>query len=485
MYLGLDIGTSCVKAVVIDDQGEFVAQSSAPLSVSRPHHLWSEQDPQSWWAATGAAVTGLPAHVRSKICGIGLAGQMHGATVLDRDHRVLRPAILWNDGRAGAQCAALEAAVPALATITGNRAMPGFTAPKLAWLREHEPDVFGATAMVLLPKDYIRLRMTGDCASDMSDSAGTLWLDVAGRDWSDTMLAATGLSRAAMPRLCEGPEITGQLRQDIADEWGMPRAPVVAGGGDNAAGAIGAGVVDPGDAFLSLGTSGVLFLAQADYHPNPAGGVHTFCHALPGRWHQMAVHLSAASCLDWAIRLTGFDDTHAFLRTVERRAQPCGREIFLPYLSGERTPHNDPNAAGVLFGLGHDSGQIEVGQAVLEGVAMAFRDGLDALVLAGSAPASITIIGGGSRSLYWGKLLAAALETNVIYREGSEVGPALGAARLALLGVAAVPVQHACPAPPIVRIVEPDAALVDHFARRQPKFRSLYTALSALFPEAP
>ncbi len=484
MFLGLDIGTSCVKAVVIDLSGAVVAQSSSPLTVSRPQPLWSEQDPEDWWQATNATIAALPAEIRRNIRGIGLAGQMHGATLLDRQHSALRPAILWNDGRSAAQCVELAAVVPDLGEITGNQAMPGFTAPKLAWLRHHEPALFDAVAMVLLPKDYVRLRMTGDCASDMSDAAGTLWMNVALRDWSDTVLSATGLTRSEMPRLYEGPEITGVLRPTIAERWEMAQVPVIAGAGDNAAGAIGMGVVNPGDAFLSLGTSGVLFLANEGYHPNPAGGVHTFCHALPDRWHQMAVHLSAASCLDWAARLTGQVDTSGLLRTIERRAEPCGRELFLPYLSGERTPHNDPDASGVLFGLGHDSDAAAIGQAVLEGVAMAFRDGLDSLTAAGGEADSITLIGGGARSIYWGQLLAAALDTPIVYREGSEVGPALGAARLALLGVERPPLSDACPSPRIVRVVEPDHALVAHFAQRQAKFRSLYSVLCPLFPEA-
>ncbi|WP_420381005.1 xylulokinase [Novosphingobium sp.] len=483
MFLGLDIGTSCVKAVVVDETGTVVGQASVDLTSSRPHPLWSEQDPADWWSATNSAVSQLPAGIRRGVRGIGLAGQMHGATLLDRSHRALRPAILWNDGRAAAQCVQLEADCPDLGAISGNRAMPGFTAPKLMWVREHEPAIFDQVAMVLLPKDYVRLRMTGDCASDMSDAAGTLWLDVARRDWSDRLLAATGLTRSQMPALHEGSDITGRLRAELAEAWGMDQVPVVAGGGDNAAGAVGVGVVRPGDAFLSLGTSGVLFLANATYQPNPAGGVHTFCHALPNRWHQMAVHLSAASCIDWAARLTGLNDAAALLRVVENRGALAQSVVFLPYLSGERTPHNDPNATGVLFGLNHDSDAAVVGQAVLEGVAMAFRDGLDALVDAGSQLDTITVIGGGSRSAYWGRLLAASLDRPLTYRRGGEVGPAYGAARLAQLGVDHGTVEIVCAPPPVDRVIEPEPALVEHFARHQPHFRSLYSSLQARFKE--
>lgn len=483
MFLGIDIGTSGVKAVLVDEADRVAAQATMPLEVSRPHPTWSEQDPDAWWRATCAAVDALDPTLRRSVRGVGLAGQMHGATLLDRDLRPLRPAILWNDGRSSAECAALEEAVPDLPVITGNRAMPGFTAPKLAWVRRHEPEVFGATAMVLLPKDFIRLCMTGDAASDMSDSAGTLWMDVGARDWSDVMLAATGLDRSHMPKLFEGTAITGQLSAAVADAWGMARVPVVAGGGDNAAGAIGVGVVRGGEAFLSLGTSGVLFLANDAYRPNPAGGVHSFCHALPGRWHQMSVILSAAACVDWAAHLTGVADVAALFALVEERGAPSGTETFLPYLSGERTPHNDPQAKGVLFGLTHESDPAAIAQAVLEGVAMAFRDGLDALTDSGAALDTITVIGGGARSPYWGRILASALGRPLTYRDGGEVGPAFGAARLARIGVTGEAIDQVCAPPPITATVAPDPRFVDHFGARQPAFRRLYTALKSSFQE--
>jgi xylulokinase len=483
MYLGIDVGTSCVKAVIVDDEGSVRDTASAPLTVSWPHPLWSEQNPADWWAATNGAVAALKPDLRASIKSVGLAGQMHGATLLGKDRRALRPAILWNDGRSAAQCTALEAAIPDLTQITGNRAMPGFTAPKLMWVREHEPDVFAATDMVLLPKDYVRLRMTGETASDLSDSAGTLWLDVAKRDWSDTMLDATGLSRAQMPTLYEGNAATGTLRAELAEAWGMARVPVAAGGGDNAAGAIGVGVVRAGDAFLSLGTSGVLFLANDGYRPNAAGGVHTFCHALPDRWHQMSVILSAASCIDWAARLCGMKDAASLFALVEARGRPADTEVFLPYLSGERTPHNDPNAKGVLFGLTHETDTAALGQSVLEGVAFAFRDGLDALLDSGATLDTITVIGGGARSAYWGKILASALGRPLIYRDGGEVGPAYGAARLARLALGSDAIEDICTPPSIIDIVEPDERLVDRFAARQPAFRHLYSTLKSSFTE--
>ncbi len=468
----------------MDWSGAVVETAHAALAVSRPHPLWSEQDPADWWAATNSAVTKLDLKRRSAVKAIGLSGQMHGATLLGADDQALRPAILWNDGRSAAQCASLEAAIPDLGQITGNRAMPGFTAPKLQWVRENEPEIFAQVKTVLLPKDYVRLQMTGELASDMSDSAGTLWMDVSARDWSDSMLAATGLDRSHMPKLFEGSAITGQLRDELAEAWGIGRVPVVAGGGDNAAGAVGVGVVRPGDAFLSLGTSGVLFLANGCCTPNPAAGVHSFCHALPDRWHQMSVILSAASCVDWAVKLCGMKDAAEMFAAVEARNAPAASEIFLPYLSGERTPHNDPFAKGVLFGLTHESDAAAIGQAVLEGVAIAFRDGMDALTDSGAHIDAITVIGGGARSHYWGSILASALGRPLVYRDGGEVGPAYGAARLAQLAETGASIDEICTAPAINHISETDDRLSEYFSARMPKFRALYQNLKNTFQES-
>ncbi len=481
MYLGIDVGTSSVKAVLMDDAGSVVEQANAALCVSRPQALWSEQDPSDWWSATNRAVCDLDLGRRCTVKAIGLSGQMHGATALGSDDQPLRPAILWNDGRSSAECAALESSVDGMTEITGNRAMPGFTAPKLMWMQTHEPALFAQVKTVLLPKDYVRLCMTGEKASDMSDSAGTLWLDVAKRDWSNTMLSATGLDRSHMPKLYEGSDFTGQLRAELAQAWGMERVPVVAGGGDNAAGAVGVGVVRSGEAFLSLGTSGVLFLANDGYRPNAAGGVHTFCHALPDRWHQMSVILSAASCIDWAAKLCGVADAGKMFELVEARGQPCESEIFLPYLSGERTPHNDPHAKGVLFGMTHETDASALAQAVLEGVAFAFRDGMDALLDSGAVLDTITVIGGGARSAYWGKILSAVLDRPLVYRDSGEVGAAYGAARLALLADQKVSVEQACAPPPILDVIDPDPVLADRYAHKIAKFRPLYTQLKTLF----
>ncbi len=483
MYLGIDVGTSSVKAALVDQGGAIAAQCAAPLRISRPKPGWSEQAPEDWWLATNAAVDRLDARLRARVEAVGLSGQMHGATLLGANDQPLRPAILWNDGRSVGECLQLERDEPNARQITGNIAMPGFTAPKVRWVRSHEPEVFASTRAVLLPKDYVRLRMTGDKATDLSDASGTLWVDVAKRSWSPEMLAATGLSETAMPRLFEGSAPTGTLRADVASEWGMRRVVVAAGGGDNAAGAVGAGVTKEGEAFLSLGTSGVLFVAGAAFRPNTGRAVHAFCHCLPDRWHQMSVMLSAASCLDWAAKLTGVGDAAALMARIEERGRLDGGEIFLPYLSGERTPHNDPLARGVLFGLDHESDAAAVGQAVLEGVAFAFADGLDALTQAGADVGEIRVIGGGARSAWWGRVLAAALERRLVYGAGSDVGPAYGAARLARLAHGKETVAAVCKPPPVQAVIEPDAADVERLASKRERFAKLYPDLRARFQE--
>ncbi len=480
MYLGIDVGTSCVKAVVTAASGEVLAQSSSDLTVSRPHPLWSEQDPAAWVEAAHKAVLGIDATIRAGVEGIGLAGQMHGATLLGSDDKPLRPAILWNDGRSFAECTALESAEPRTREITGNIAMPGFTAPKLAWVRAHEPDVFAATKTVLLPKDFVRLALTGEKASDMSDSAGTLWLDVAARDWSDDMLAATGLNRSHMPRLHEGPEVTGMLREDVAKAWGMGRVPVVAGAGDNAAGALGVGVLSDGQGMLSLGTSGVIFVANAAFRPNPAQAVHAFCHALPGVWHQMSVHLSAASCIDWAAKACNVPGPAEFFALAEGAGAACGPELFLPYLSGERTPHNDPHIRAAFIGLGNESTTSRMAAAVLEGVAFAHADGIDALRSAGTQIDELCVIGGGSRSAHWGRILSSVLGVRLVYLHGGEVGPALGGARLAQMAVTGASAADVCTRPPVRAVIEPDSALAAALDPKRARFRAAYAALSAI-----
>jgi xylulokinase len=482
MYLGIDLGTSGVKSILLNEQGQVVATHTEPLPLSRPHPLWSEQDPADWWAATDASLLALGAeHNLASVKALGLTGQMHGATLLDKQGQVLRPAILWNDGRSAEQCQALEMAVPNSRAITGNIMMPGFTAPKLAWVKQHEPEIFRCVDKVLLPKDYLRWRMTGVFATDMSDAAGTMWLDVPKRDWSDAMLAACALSRQQMPSLFEGTQVTGELSAELAQRWGIGRVPVVAGGGDNAAGAVGVGLYRAGQAMLSLGTSGVYFAVSEGFLSNPQQAVHSFCHALPNKWHLMSVMLSAASCLDWATKLTGMDSVASLLQRVEASTPAQSPVWFLPYLSGERTPHNNPNATGVLFGLTHEHGPADIGRAVLEGVGFALAEGMDALHTTGLKPDSITLIGGGARSSYWRQMLADISGYTLEYRTGGDVGPALGAARLAQLAMnSTYSLETLLPELPLEQTHYPDDVKYQCYLERRKTFRQLYQRLQPL-----
>ena len=436
MYLGLDLGTSSVKAIIMNEQCAVVASHSIPLTLSRPHPQWSEQDPQAWWQATDEAIKQLSrTQPMEQIQAIGLSGQMHGAVLLDAQQNILRPAILWNDGRSVKQCLRLAKQYPQFKEITGNLVMPGFTAPKLQWVAENEAEIFCQIAHVLLPKDFLRWKMSGNFASDMSDAAGTLWLDMQKRDWSDELLAATGLSRCQMPTLFEGNQITGYLLPEIAKKWQMKQVPIIAGGGDNAAGAIGVGVYQPGQGMLSLGTSGVYFVVSEKFLQNSDNAVHSFCHALPQTWHLMSVILSAASCLDWVCQLTGISDVGAMFKEIEQHAHSDSSLLFLPYLSGERTPYNNADAKGVFWGLTHQHQRADLCRAVLEGVSFALRQGIEVADKAGQHADNITLIGGGARSEYWRQLLADITGKTLDYRQGGDVGPALGAARLAQLAI--------------------------------------------------
>ena len=345
---------------------------------------------------------------------------MHGAVLLNAQDAVLRPAILWNDGRIATECAELERRAPRVREITGNLPMAGFTAPKLIWMHHNEPAVFGEVSTVLLPKDYLRLRLTGEKVSDPYDASGTLWLDVAQRAWSEELLSACGLHRRHMPSLVEGNQPSATLRADIAQLFGMPPSVVVAGGaGDNAASAIGTGVIDSGQAFLSLRSSGVLFVATDEFRPSPNKAPHAFCHALPDRWHQMSVMLTASSALDWAARLLGFENSSSAVTAAKTRGLQTDTPLFLPYLHGERTPHSDPDARGVFFGMTSQTERADLIIAVLEGVALAFADGLDTLLAAGGEVGVITVVGGGVRHTLWLDFLSAALGRALVLQSGA------------------------------------------------------------------
>ena len=486
MYLGIDLGTSEVKFLLLDEAHRIVATTGEALTVQRPQPLWSEQNPADWWAATDRALTRLAAEqpkAMRAVRAIGLSGQMHGAVLQDARGEVLRPAILWNDGRSGAECAELEAALPTLHAITGNLAMPGFTAPKLLWVKQHEPELFARMRRVLLPKDWLREQLTGEAVSEMSDASGTLWLDVAQRRWSAEVLAACGMDESQMPRLVEGSEVSGTLKPALAARWGLTAGiPVAGGGGDNAASAVGIGAVRPGEGFVSLGTSGVIFLASDRFRPNPAHAMHAFCHALPGRWHQMSVMLSAANGLRWVKNLLGAHSEAALLDTVAALTplQRAQAPIFLPYLNGERTPHNNPHAQGVFFGLNNEHDAAALAYAVVEGVTFGLLDGWHSLGTAPGEVQSLSLVGGGARSPLWAQLLADAIGVPMVTRQGGEAGGALGAARLAWLADGAR-IEDVCLAPPVAAVFEPDAARAAQLLPRHRRFQRLYAALREEF----
>ncbi|MGH6763628.1 MAG: xylulokinase [Phyllobacterium sp.] len=479
MYLGLDLGTSGVKALLIDGSQKIIASASAPLDVSRPHSGWSEQDPAHWIEAADDAVSTLKvSHPKelAAVRGIGLSGQMHGATLLDTNDRVLRPCILWNDTRSHKEAAALDAD-PRFRAITGNIVFPGFTAPKLAWVKNNEPDIFAQVRRVLLPKDYLRFWLTGEFVSEMSDAAGTSWLEVGKRRWSGELLAATGLDESTMPSLVEGTDVTGALRAELASRWGMGGDVAVAGGaGDNAASACGMGTVGEGNAFVSLGTSGVLFAANASYLPNPASAVHTFCHALPNTWHQMGVILSATDALNWYAGITGSKASELTEELGTSLRAPSG-VTFLPYLSGERTPYNDAIIRGAFIGLGHESSRSVLTQAVLEGVAFAFRDSLEALGEAGTKLGRVTAVGGGSRSRYWLQSIATALGIPVDVPAEGDFGAAFGAARLGLVAAEEADPLAVCRAPSTLETIEPQSNLRGAYDEAYARYRRLYPAI--------
>jgi xylulokinase len=477
MFLGLDLGTSGLKGVLIDEDQRVLAEATAPLTVSRPAEGHCEQAPSDWITAAETVFDALSVRGLGAVQGIGLSGQMHGATILDAADEVLRPCILWNDTRAHVQASRLDAD-PRFRAVTGNIVFPGFTAPKLAWVRQHEPRVWDRVAKVLLPKDYLRLWLTGEHVGEMSDAAGTSWLDTGRRDWSDDLLAATGLSRGHMPRLVEGNQVSGQLRPALAARWGLsPGVAVAGGGGDNAASGVGVGVVRAGEAFVSLGTSGVLFAANDGYRPDPATAVHTFCHALPGTWHQLGVILAATDALNWYARLVGADA--ARLTGELGDLQAPGKTVFLPYLGGERTPLNSASVRGAFTGLEHATDRPAATRAILEGVTFAIRDCRDALAATGTRLEHLLAVGGGSRSDYWLRLIATALDCPVKLPVAGDFGGAFGAARLSLMAATGAGAEIAT-LPQIARVIDPDPALTAAFDAGAARFRAAQSAIKDL-----
>ena len=482
--IGLDLGTSAVKAVLTEADTAH-ATAEMPLTTARPSPGASEQDPGAWWTAATGALDALraaaPDHMR-RVRAIGLTGQMHATVLLDSADRPVRPAMLWDDARATAEAAALKALGPAIDARMGVLAMAGFTGPKLLWLAHHEPDALARGRILLLPKDVLRLHLTGERATDPSDAAGTWLFDQQTAAWDAEAFAACQADPALAPALCASDGISGIVRANIADRFGLPRGVVVAGGGgDTPCGGLGIAAVTPGNVFAHLGSSAQLFVTAATHHPSPARATHAFHHALPGLWYRMAAMLNGASILATVARLTG-QDIAAVTAAAERNTETLSPLLFLPYLNGERTPHDDPHARGVLFGLHADSTAAEIARAAMEGVAFTFADAAHALDL--GRPDQISLIGGGARSALWARLLAAVLGTPIVRHTGGERGPAFGAARLArlALGEARADVLTAAP---VRDITHPDPALAAACAPRIAAFRTLYAALRPLFRESP
>jgi len=468
---GIDVGTSAVKGLAIDEQGDVLARAETGYALSTPQPGWSEQDPEDWWQATDSVLAELRSACGAP-AGIGLSGQMHGLVALDDNDRVLRPAILWNDQRTAAECREIEDTIglERLIALTGNRALTGFTAPKLLWMRNHEPDVYARIARIALPKDYVRLRLCGEHATDVADASGTLLLDVAGRCWSEEVLGALELERAWLPRVLESPAVCGLTSDGV---------PVAAGGGDQAAGALGVGVDRPGPVSVVLGTSGVVFAALDEFAADPQARVHAFCHAVPGAWHAMGVMLSAAGSLAWLRDTVAAGVSYEDL-LGEAAAWPAGTEdlVFLPYLAGERTPHADPDARGAFVGLSvrHDRGALV--RAVLEGVAFGLCDSLDLIAELGVAPALGRVSGGGARGELWLQIVASALELP-LERVAVDEGAAFGAAILAGVAAEVWPDVHAAVAATVRPRdrVEPVPDWVEVYRDRRECFRALYPAL--------
>ena len=484
MYLGLDCGTSGLKALLTDERGATVASAQRAYSPDRPHPGWSEQDPEVWAAAMTGAIADLRDSAAKALTGvkaIGFSGQMHGAVLLDRAMNPVRPAILHNDARAHREADELACEHPELARIVGVKPMPGFTGPKLKWIARHEPDNRRRVALVLAPKDYLRLKLGGDLATDMSDAAGMWLLDEAARAWSPEAFLACEGDPAWAPRLIEGSAAAGRIAPRVADALGLPRGGVLAaGGGDAAVGAIGLGAIGPGEGFISLGTATQLIVATGRYLSAPEKLVHSFAHALPDRWYAMAAMLNGAGALAFAGRLLGAP-TEALEREAAADYHGPGALLFLPYLSGERTPLDDPYARGVLFGLSETTSRADVARAVMEGVALTLADARDCLAAAGASIESVGLIGGGAKSALWTRMIAAATGFSVVRMRGGETGPALGAARLARMAATGEPPEVVCRPPEIADVTAPDPKLADQFMRQRERFGALYSALKGEF----
>lgn len=481
MYIGIDLGTSGLRALLVDGQGAPVSSATSEYDVSHPKPGWSEQDPNHWTTALDAALSALRSDNPSafgRVAGISFSGHMHGAVTLDHIGSVLRPCILWNDTRSHVEAAQMDSA-PGAREISGNIVFPGFTAPKLMWMAHHEPDLFEQIATVMLPKDYLTFWLTGRRVSDMSDAAGSAWLDVTQRGWSGDLLAASGMRADQMPELLEGTDFAAKITPSRASELGLPAdVRVIAGGADNAVAACGVGALSEGQAFVSLGTSGVLLSGRDRCAPAPASAVHTFCHAVPGRWYQMGVTLAATDSLNWLSKVTG--QTPEALSSAAGHIQAPSDLRFYPYLSGERTPHNDSTIRGGFSGIDIAHGAGDLARAVMEGVAFNLRDSLEAMRSTGLQIETALAIGGGTRSQLWTEMLATALDLPLERPVQGDFGAALGAARLAICGVTGAAPQDIMQPPPVADVIEPNPSLRGAYEDAYAAFHAGYPKLKAL-----
>lgn len=490
MFLGFDIGTSSIKALLVDGKQQLLAESSVPLSISRPYPLWSEQDPEAWWQACLSAVNEIKKKAPSefqRLKAIGLSGQQHGSVFLNESGHVLRPAILWNDGRCGKEAEELQAGLPDFVDRASNLSLVGFTAPKVLWVKRHETEIFARTKKILLPKDFIRFKLSGDYVSEMSDAGGTLWHDIKNRRWDDVLLNASGIDRSYVGRLVEGSDASTHLSSALIKDWDLHETQIIiaGGAGDNAAAAVGIGAVNPGEGILSLGTSGVLFVVTDHLQTNPKRVLNAMCHALPHRWHVMGVTLSAASALSWFASILGrghdvgklISEVEAFAHDASRRAHA---PIFIPYLTGERTPHNDPEAHGIFSGLRAEHDAVAMAYAVMEGVGFCFADHFDILSDAGITLNNCLLVGGGARSDFWGQMLADIVDFPLDLPEGAELGGAFGAARLAMLAAGHGTESEICYKPKLKTRFKPNQNQREILLPRLQRFRALYHAEAAL-----
>lgn len=477
-YLGIDLGTSGLRALLVDEGGLPIGSAESAYGVSNPAPGWSEQNPADWLLALDRAVGELNERFSAfnDLRGIGVAGHMHGATLLDETGEVLRPCILWNDTRSESEAALLDK-LDGVRALSGNIVFPGFTSPKLAWVKKHEPDVFARVRKVLLPAAYLNFHLTGEYVADMSDSAGTSWLDVGKRTWSQELLDAGEMTLDQMPDLVEGSEKAGTLNIELRSRWGLSHDVVVCGGaGDNAAAACGIGASRNGDGFVSIGTSGVVLIARDKYAPAPETAVHTFCHAVPDRWYQMGVMLSATDSLNWLSRIAGAGPADLIKGLGDQLREP-GSVRFLPYLSGERTPHNDSKIRGGFTGLSTSTDRDDLTRAVLEGVSFGLRDSFEALKSTGATVDALTVIGGGSASDYWLNLLATILGVPLKIPLGREFGAARGAARLAYIAVNNSDPSDVITAPKTSAVIQPNMELAAAFDDSYQAYRAAYPGM--------